>query len=315
MTYKINVIPSPEDKRDWKAESILSTEVNLPEVWDMRNRCMEIRDQGTQGSCCAETAACIKEIQEFNQEGFDGWMSPQYIYNLRYNKEGEGMYPRDVMNILYKVGIVPEDDYPYGKIESLDQNAPYLGSKAANYKITNYASVDTVDGLKLALYKNGPCMFTITVYNSSKTLWKPETPNQTAVGGHSMTCVGYNKDGFIIRNSWGDKWGDNGYTIFPYSDWQWKGEVWTTIDENSSKPDPKYTKWYRKLWRYLSGYKKKFGAPVTYATLIINFLSIWYTIISKDKAGLVFVVATSIFILVRAIIDYIAYYKRTHIKD
>jgi Papain family cysteine protease len=34
--------------------------------------------------------------------------------------------------------------------------------------------------------------------------------------GHAITIVGYNRDGFIIKNSWGKSWGDNGYATVSY---------------------------------------------------------------------------------------------------
>ena len=36
--------------------------------------------------------------------------------------------------------------------------------------------------------------------------------------GHAVCAVGYDDDKqiVIIRNSWGDHWGDNGYCYFPY---------------------------------------------------------------------------------------------------
>ena len=37
-------------------------------------------------------------------------------------------------------------------------------------------------------------------------------------GGHAMLCVGYSDRDqvFIVRNSWGPEWGDNGYCYLPY---------------------------------------------------------------------------------------------------
>ncbi len=34
--------------------------------------------------------------------------------------------------------------------------------------------------------------------------------------GHAVTIVGYNADGFIIKNSWGSSWGNKGYAVVSY---------------------------------------------------------------------------------------------------
>ncbi|MBS1744636.1 MAG: hypothetical protein JST21_00555 [Bacteroidetes bacterium] len=36
-------------------------------------------------------------------------------------------------------------------------------------------------------------------------------PDLAIDGGHAVTIVGYDNDGFLIKNSWGDDWGDKGY--------------------------------------------------------------------------------------------------------
>lgn len=42
-------------------------------------------------------------------------------------------------------------------------------------------------------------------------IWTPFT-----LGGHAMTIVGYNTEGFIVKNSWGKNFGDNGYVVISY---------------------------------------------------------------------------------------------------
>ena len=64
-------------------------------------------------------------------------------------------------------------------------------------------------------------------------MWFKESESSEMQGGHAMTVVGYNEEGFIIRNTWGINWGDKGYCIYPYSDWGSHWEIWTTIDEKS----------------------------------------------------------------------------------
>lgn len=38
------------------------------------------------------------------------------------------------------------------------------------------------------------------------------------LGGHAMLVVGYDDEGgyLIVRNSWVEQWGDNGYCYLPY---------------------------------------------------------------------------------------------------
>ena len=42
--------------------------------------------------------------------------------------------------------------------------------------------------------------------------------------------IGFNKQGFIIRNSWGTSWADHGYITIPYEEYDDAVfEAWTTI--------------------------------------------------------------------------------------
>ena len=230
--YLFNLEKSPVDPRDFMLEAIYPDSVVLPKVWDLRSQLRPIRDQGTQGTCSAQTAACMKEWQEYTDVGFDKHMSPQFVYNLRSNQHSEGMTPKDTMEILYKTGIVAESIYGYGNFNPI---STALFNTAKKYKIQGYAQVNTIDSLQKALFANGPCYIAFPVYNAnSMEFWKQEFPNQRMLGGHAVTVVGYLEDRFIIRNSWSIEWGDRGYTYLPFSDWGIQWESWTTIDADSN---------------------------------------------------------------------------------
>ncbi len=47
----------------------------------------------------------------------------------------------------------------------------------------------------------------------------PPRKASPADGGHAFAIVGYNRDGFIIQNSWGGKWGRAGRALLAYEDW------------------------------------------------------------------------------------------------
>ena len=230
--YKFNLQRSPIDPRDFMLESIYPVQVDLPEVWDLRNNMPSIRDQGQEGSCSAQSAAAMKEWEERIDVQFRDYMSPQFIYNNRANKGEEGMSPRDTMQILNKIGIVPEDDYPYGTNAPI---TPDLITKAVKYQIMGYSQINTLDSLKKALYANGPVYCAFMVYNPEKMeFWKPDSVGQQALGGHAVCICGYLKDSFIVRNSWGESWGDHGYTYYKFSDFGMHLELWTAIDANSN---------------------------------------------------------------------------------
>jgi len=230
--YLFNLEKSPTDSRDYMLESVFPDPVTLPEVWDLRPQMRPVRDQGSQGTCSAQTAAAMKEWQEFTDVEFNKYMSPQFIYNLRENSGSSGMFPRNTFDILYKVGIVSEDDYQYNTFTQISDE---LKQKAANYKIQGYAQINTIDSAKKALFMNGPIYFAFPVYNSQKTnFWKPDFMGQQLLGGHAVCCAGYLKDSFIIRNSWSSLWGYKGYTFFPFSDWGCQWEIWTAIDADSN---------------------------------------------------------------------------------
>ena len=229
--YICKTVPSPEDKRDWNAGSIYKIHSIKAEL-DLRNNLPPVRNQGSQGTCAAQTAACMKEWQEQKDYNFNGYMSPQFIYNNRENQESEGMFGRDVMRILSKIGSIEDAIYNYGKIESVEDIEDQFYEKAKMHKIKNYARIYDIDSVKKALNINGPCYIALPVYNYGLRMWKQNADDKMQ-GGHAMTIVGYNREGFIIRNTWGTNWGDNGYCIYPYSDWGSHWEIWTTIDEKS----------------------------------------------------------------------------------
>ena len=257
------IIPSPTDTRDWKAESIYQAETTVPARLNLTNHLPPVRNQGNQGTCAAQSAACMKEWQEHLESDFNEHMSPQYIYNLRENQLSEGMYCRDVMRILQTYGVCPDKQYPYGIVESPDAIPNDVTTVAKRYTIKSYASISTVMSLKKALWRNGPCLIAFPVYHYGIDMWNQTKPGQVAQGGHAMAVVGYTTTHFIIRNSWGPAWGENGYCNYPFTEWGSHWEVWTTIDDLSVSPpssppipadpttDSTVTSWSECLRRYL----------------------------------------------------------------
>lgn len=54
----------------------------------------------------------------------------------------------------------------------------------------------------------------------AKGVWHIPPKKATAAdGGHAFVIVGYDRDGFIIQNSWSKRWGSAGRALLAYEDW------------------------------------------------------------------------------------------------
>jgi len=234
-----NILKSPEDARDWKYSELSNIDnLSLPKKLDLRKKLKPVRNQGGTRSCVAFAAACIKEYQEYKNNGLMEYMSPLFIYNNRSNTGTTGMYSRDLFRILSNIGVVAEKDYSIKKHYNDISIPKELLEKAENFKISGYARIYTTEELKMALYKNGPCQVVLPDYTPfGVEFWKKYKEDQPLLGGHDVVCVGYDdeKRKFILRNSKGKNWGDRGYTYIDYDEYEkvmW--ETWTIIDDESS---------------------------------------------------------------------------------
>jgi len=255
--YKLGVIKSPEDKRDYVFSKIYKA-VDIPKAYSCMDIMFPVRDQGSQGSCAAMSAAAMKEFQEIKDVGIRKYLSPQFVYNLRENQDSEGMSNRDLMKILQDKGICFESTFSYGNLKPPTQKAL---SEALNYRINNYARIYTLNELKQALYIKGPCIVAVPVYNYTEKLWV-ERPGDIFLGGHDMCAVGYDDDEEVIwiRNSWGNEFGLAGYTKMAYSEFEKAWEWWSSVDLKTEYPpiDPiepeklniwqKFVAWLKKLF-------------------------------------------------------------------
>ena len=101
---------------------------------------------------------------------------------------------------------------------SIKEALSYLKHKGLNnQKINSYALVTSSEILKHCLIMFGPCVCGFPVYSDSDPyFWR--TGNDYN-GGHAVVISGYSKDGFIIRNSWGQYWANKGYITIPYNEY------------------------------------------------------------------------------------------------
>jgi hypothetical protein len=229
-------IQSPESERDLIYERLAfggNDDLKLlPEEINWSQYANAARNQGKRGTCAAFAGCAIKEIHSNVATGKKEYLSSEFVYYHRNNKPAQGMYGRDAFQILKDIGTVPESMFPYNTECEPDEN---LYSIASGYRVSDFAKIITMEGLKKALFEVGPCYLVLPLYKTRPQFWKP-AGNEKDRGGHAVVVVGYNKDGFLLLNSWGHDWNDNGYVILPYEDWKVSWECWVSLGNSGSSP-------------------------------------------------------------------------------
>lgn len=233
---------SPPDPRDYEMQNYLVGNETLPATFtDYVDKAAEVKNQKG-NSCVGHALASVIDIVELKDAHRSHGMvllptSPGWIYYHRTHDGDYGMYVRTAFRNAQKIGSCLTRDFPGSGIkrqrEGLDDN---LYAAAANYKIKSYARVRTVREAKSALVQYGPVLIVVPVYNDAPRpfIWRGSDLN----GFHAMSLYGWNRDGFIVRNSWGRDFADGGYVTLPFEDWRYVTEAWSVVDAKSPRQEP-----------------------------------------------------------------------------
>lgn len=215
------------DPRDYRY-SLIPTKTKT--TVDLRPYCTPIEDQGNLGSCTGNAiAGAIELLNKRNNKPTD--VSRLYIYYFERVLMGtvnydSGAYIRDGIKATNKFGASLERLWPYNISQFRTQPIREAINDGAKRKVTLYERIDNFDGCINALANGYPVIFGFLVYSSflsanvAKTgrMPYPNISRESMLGGHAVLMVGYDiqKSVFIVRNSWGSRWGDKGYFYMPF---------------------------------------------------------------------------------------------------
>ena len=226
---KYGWVPDKDDCRDHIRQREYSK--NRPSV-DLRSSCPDIYNQGALGSCTANAIAGAYEFDEMKQSEENIFIpSRLFIYYNERAMEGtvktdSGAQIRDGIKSINTVGICSESDWAYDINKFTIKPSSNCYELAKNHKSVKYERVKhDFDHLQDCIASGYPFVFGFAVYESFESEKVAETgimpmpsKNEKMLGGHAVMAVGFDDDKgvFIVRNSWGPDWGDNGYFYMPY---------------------------------------------------------------------------------------------------
>ncbi|HVJ40570.1 MAG TPA: C1 family peptidase [Dongiaceae bacterium] len=236
MAYKIKSYgwqPDLPDRRDHLYAAPTPVLMALPPRMDLRRQFPAVYDQGQLGSCTGNAIAGAFEFGRLKQKigRRDYVPSRLFIYYNERVIEGtvnsdNGAQIRDGIKSVAQQGVCSETTWPYDISQFAVKPPPPAYAEAEKSQAVAYSRVArSLPQMKGCLASGFPFVFGFTVYESfeSPTVAKSGVvempkPKEQVVGGHAVVAVGYDDttQRFIVRNSWGKKWGLRGYFTMPY---------------------------------------------------------------------------------------------------
>lgn len=236
-------IPDHPDKRD-RYHALPPANLKLPRAADCLKFEAPIGNQGALGSCTAWAVTAAYRNTEIELRGDSPDPSELATYYWTRELQGtvnsdSGAAIRTAIKSLVKRGTCDEALHPY--VVSNFRKAPSSAAvaDAAKSRVVAYARVEqTAAALKDQIARCNPVVFGFTVYGrafdeagKSGVMPMPRWLDR-AVGGHAVVIVGYDdaKGAYLIRNSWGNRWGQKGYFWMPYEfahDDDYCADFWT----------------------------------------------------------------------------------------
>jgi hypothetical protein len=238
---------------DWKLPSKCVADLG---AWDFRsvNGVTSVRDQGGCGSCWDFAAVGAMEASELavNKRTLD--LSEQQVLDCSGGGTCGGGWHDGVFNWMVSHGTGLETVAPYMGTESTcnpNMSSPYAAS-SWGYVTTDmlpgfgWARIGTVAEIKEALCAHGPLAsgvlatglfqaYTSGVFKETlpdATLHPVDAPSGLKIYGinHDVLIIGWNdaKHAWLIKNSWGTGWGNNGDRASATD-----GYVWIDYDTNN----------------------------------------------------------------------------------
>jgi len=225
-------IPDVPDQRDHLYAAPSRYLAALPVKTDLRSKCPPVYDQGMLGSCTANAIGAAVEFDRVKQGLTDFVPSRLFIYYNERKIEGTisidaGAMIRDGIKSVASDGACPEPEWPYVIAKFAVKPTAKCYRDARLDRAVSYQSIiQDLNQMKGCLASGYPFIFGFTVYESFETEAVAKTGhapmpswNERAVGGHAVMAVGYDerKQWFLVRNSWGTRWGMKGYFTMPYA--------------------------------------------------------------------------------------------------
>ena len=206
---------------------------DIPSRFDWREKDImtPVKHQMNLGSCGVFAAVAVFESLIKKETGKTVDLSEQQVINGSRDFVPSGISSVDALKYIKQHGLVLEERLPYQ-----DKKTAEMPAGPPDYRLTDYQYVTTdklalpekIKTIKQAVRDYGPVATNMIFFQDLDRhkqgvyVYDGKSEEQ---GGHWVVIVGWQdapevKNGgyWICRNSWGEKWGENGYFNIAYGE-------------------------------------------------------------------------------------------------
>ena len=229
--HKLNAFPDTLDFRD---RMYVATLVEVPTKIDLkqyRKLKVPILNQGIEGACTGFGLATVANylLRRRKVVPDTTCVSARMFYEMakRYDdwpgEDYDGSSARGAMKGWNKHGVCAERFWEYDHTKQRSAAFAERWTDAVRRPMGAYFRVNHTDlvAMHSAIAEVGVLYATSTVHAGWDRVGKDGLiqQSQSITGGHAFAIVAYDEHGFWIQNSWGDKWGLEGFGHISYDDW------------------------------------------------------------------------------------------------
>ncbi|KAL4456483.1 hypothetical protein ABPG74_000590 [Tetrahymena malaccensis] len=187
--------------------------------WRTKGVVTPVKNQGECGSCWAFSATAAMESYNAIHNKVLLRFSEQEFVDCTTEANGgfysfgcEGGVPGEAIRYASLYGVKTEAEYPYVGIQG---SCNTTNSTTTKFRPVSYESLpETTEALKIAL-NHAPVSISLdATYLGDYVSGVFDCKNQTIQINHAVLAVGYDEKGnWILKNSWADDWGQQGYFL------------------------------------------------------------------------------------------------------
>lgn len=218
-----------------------TTETNI----DLSHDFTPVKDQGPVGACTTFAVTAVYEQILKKNDRADHDLSERFLYYNAREKDGrldkEGVAISTAIHSIGDKGICLEEKWPYSfdEYNSKPSDDAYDDAelrkikKALNIVLTDNQD-ENRDALRSAIAEGYPVIISLNLFDAfdhigsdgmvpipspGDLILQREDAESRTSSPHAMVACGYDDKNqvFLVRNSWGKRFGKNGYCYIPYA--------------------------------------------------------------------------------------------------